>query len=51
MEIADQRLAAERLFFGRVGDVDDVPKVATPEIVTAGPTGSDGSAFRSLNIN
>src|SRR5215831_18984039 len=46
-----ERLSATsyRRFWRRVGDPDSVPKLATPEILTAGPIGSDGGACKSLN--
>ncbi len=34
-----------------VGEADSVPKVATPEMLTAGPTGSLTGASRSLSVN
>ena len=39
------------LFCRRVGLPDNVPNVATPEMLTAGPIGSVGGALRSLNVN
>ena len=48
-----ERLSATSysLFCRPVGEPESVPKVATPEIVTAGPTGSVGSALRLLCVN
>jgi hypothetical protein len=34
-----------------VGDPDSVPKLATPAMETAGPTGSVGGASRLLDVN
>ena len=38
-------------FWRRVGLPDSVPKVATPAMLTAGPIGSVGSAFKSPETN
>ena len=34
-----------------MGEPESVPKEATPEILTAGPIGSEGGAFRLLLVN
>ena len=39
------------LFRRPVGDPESVPKEATPEMLTAGPMGSVGSACRLLYVN
>src|SRR5262249_23994716 len=38
------------LFRRAVGEPDSVPNVATPEMLTAGPTGSVGGACRLLKV-
>src|SRR6185437_15554199 len=38
-------------FSRAVGDPESVPKEATPAMLTAGPMGSDGGAFKSLFQN